>query len=91
MTKEELFMWAADNMWEYPALDKLREEMIDGAEFLFLPGKYGLFRGLYLCFYEHSTIYKLRRAKYAVGVVSDYEMARELILECAAFIKKCHK
>jgi hypothetical protein len=35
MTKEELFMWAADNMWEYPALDKLRAEMRHNIEYIF--------------------------------------------------------
>lgn len=88
MTREELLMWAADHIWEYPALDRLREEVIDGAGFLFLPGKRGIYKGLYLCFYENSTVYKLRRAGYAVGVVKDYYMAKELLLECAQFTKK---
>ena len=91
MTKEELFIWAQDNTWEYPALDKLRAEVIDGAEFLILPGKRGVYKGLYLCFYENSTVYKLRRADYAVGIVKDYDTAREIILECAQFTKKCSR
>ena len=76
-------------MWELPALGKLREEAIDRFEFLILPGKRGVYKGLYLCFYENSTVYKLRRAGYAVGVVKDYDTAREIILECAQFAKKC--
>jgi hypothetical protein len=31
---------------------------------------------------------KLRDSDYAVAVVKDYEAAREMILDCAKFIKK---
>lgn len=87
MTKDELLIWAQDNIWEYPALDKLREEVIYGVEFLFLPGKHGAYKGLYLCFCENSTVLKLRNAKYAVGIVKDYETARDIILDCVQFTK----
>ena len=86
---EELFLWAMDTAWEYPALNELAEEKIQGASFLFLPGGYGVYKGLYLCFEESSAIYDLRRMGYAVGRIDSYETAKELLLECAEF-KKPH-
>ena len=88
MTKDDLFNWASNNLWEYPALNYLREEVIDNVHFLILPGKRGVYRGLCLCFYENSVVDKLRKEKYAVGIVKDYEAAREIILDCVQFLKK---
>jgi hypothetical protein len=60
MTREELFLWGMDNAWKYPVLHTLSEKNINGIPFLFLPGKYGVYKGLYLCFCENSAVYKLR-------------------------------
>jgi len=87
IAREELFEWAQDNMWEYPALDTLREEIIDGVPFLLLPGKCGVYKKLCLCFCENATVLRLRRAGCAVGIVADYETARDLISEYIKFIK----
>ena len=91
MTKEDLFNWAADNLWEYPSLNYLREEVIDNVHFLILPGKRGVYRGICLCFDENPAIYKFRRAGYAVRVIDSYDMAKKLILECSEFNKKMGK
>jgi hypothetical protein len=92
MTKEELFSWAKNKISEYPVLNRLREKTTDdGTEFLFLPGKYGLYKGLYLCLYEHSAVYRLRKAGYAVGIVKDYEEALEIILDCVKCMKRFEK
>lgn len=88
MTKEDLFNWASDNLWEYPSLNYLREEVVDNVHFLILPGQRGAYKGLYLCFYENSAVSKLRGLGYAVGVIDSYHMAKILILDCAKFIKK---
>ena len=85
MTREELFLWALDNAWEYPALHELAEETIQGEPFLFLPGEYGVYRGLYLCFGGCSALYDLRSRGYAAGKIDSYEQAKEWLLECAEF------
>ena len=68
-------------------MHELTEEKIQGVSFLFLPVKYGIYKGLYLCFSESPAIYDLRSKGYAVGMIDSYETAKELLLECAEFKK----
>ena len=75
-----------DNAWKYPVLGSLSEETIDGTSFLFLPGEYGIYKGLFLCFDENPVIYDLRGAGYAVGKIDTYETAKKLLLEGAEYI-----
>ena len=75
-------------MWRYPILANLSEEMINGISFLYLPGEYGIYRGLYLCFDENSAIYNLRREGYAVGKIDTYDTVKKLFLECAEYAEK---
>ena len=80
-------MWALDNVWKYPVLADLSEEMIDGVKFLYLPGKFGIYKGLYLCFNENEAMYDLRRAGYAVGKIDTYDTAKIFLLESAKLIQ----
>ena len=89
MTREELFEWAADHLWELPALAELTEQTIENIIFLFLPGKRGVYRGIYICFSENSVVHKLRRKGFAVAIADNYDTARKLLSECAEFTKKC--
>jgi hypothetical protein len=88
MTREELFTWAADNTRKYPALDRFCEVMINSTVFLFLPGEYGSYKGLYLCFSKNPAFYSLRREGYAVGLINSYTTARKLLLECVRYTKR---
>lgn len=88
MMKDELFSWAAANTGKYPVLDRLCEAEMDGAVFLFLPVSYGVYQGLYLCFSQNPTVFKLRHEGYAVGVIDTYTAARKLILECAKYTNR---
>ena len=91
MSKEELFLWALDNVWKYPVLNNLTEETINGTAFIFLPGQYGAYIGIYLCFEENKVIYDLRNAGYLVGKIDSYETAKTLFLESGEYINKMAK
>ena len=91
MNKEELYLWALDNVWKYPVFNGLTEENINGATFIFLPGQYGAYTGVYLCFEENKAIYDLRNAGYLVGKISTYEIAKTLLLESAELANKIAK
>ena len=86
MSKEELYLWALDNVWKYPVLNNLTEEIINGLTFIFLPGQYGAYTGIYLCFVENKHIYDLRNAGYLVGKIDTYETAKTLLLESAELV-----
>jgi hypothetical protein len=87
MTKKDLFDWANKNNDKYPALNQLRETIIDDIEFIELPVQYGIYRGTYFCEHNNPLVYKLRKEGYAVGVISDYETIKTCILECVSKLK----
>ena len=91
MNKEDLFLWALDNVWKYPVFDNLTEEIINEVTFIFLPGQYGAYTGIYLCFEENKVIYDLRNKGYLVGKIDTYETAKTLLLESAEFANKMAK
>jgi hypothetical protein len=80
-------------MWEYPALAELDEKPFEETKtiLLFLPGQYGIFNDLYICFTKDSrAINYYRRAGCAVADIDgyDYGMAWDIILDCVKFKKK---
>ncbi|MCL2773478.1 MAG: hypothetical protein FWD71_09020 [Oscillospiraceae bacterium] len=88
MTKEELFRWAAEKARDFPVLSKLKSEIIDNIEFLVMPGKRCVFKGICLCFCENSAILFLRNKGFTVSIIDSYDTARDLLFECAEFLKK---
>ena len=92
MTKQELFEWVQDRMWDYPeTLCQFTEEIIGSATFLCLPLQYGIYEKIYFCLRDNPTVQELRKSNYAVGIVENYETAQVLILECAKKLKPRQK
>ena len=83
MIKKELFEWAKNNSGKYPALEQLREKVIDDIDFIELPIKYGTYKGIYFCGHDNPSVHKLRNDGYAVGIITNYAIIQKYILEFA--------